>query len=143
MLARAALLALLAALVTLARRASCPPSAPPDRYPATGRHPSGPIPQAHQGRLQRRTEQLELQLAQYNSLLAAAEGVAQVPRVAAAASSPRGSPSSGGRRSAAGASGSPVQVAITALQMRRAVEEAGALREQLSAAQAEAAGARR
>lgn len=89
-----------------------------------------------------------MQLAGYNSLLAAAEGVASVPRVAAMAAStgsPRGRASpSGGRRSAAGAgAGSPVQAAITALQMRRAVEEAGALREQLSAAQAEAAGARR
>lgn len=94
--------------------------------------------QAHQAKLAGRAEQLELQLAQYNSLLVAAEGVAQVPRVVAPGS-PRGSPSSG--RHSAGSS--PVKAAISALQMRRAVEEAEALRGQLQATQTEVASVRR
>lgn len=90
-------------------------------------------------------QQLELQLAQYNTLLAAAEGTAQMPSLAVA--SPGASPSASracsprGRRAAAG--GSPMQAAMAAVQLRRAAEEAAALREQLKAAQVEVASTRR
>ena len=95
--------------------------------------------QAHQVKLERRAEGLALQLAQYTSLLSAAEGVGQLPRLGG------GSPGSAGRRAGGGGGmgGSPVQAAITALQARKAAEEAAALREQLRVAQADVASVRR
>lgn len=90
--------------------------------------------QAATTKLQGRVGQLELQLASYDTLLQAAEGVAVLPRVAG------GSPSSGGRR---GAGGSPIQAAISALQLRKAAKEAEEARQQLAAARADLASLRR
>ena len=93
--------------------------------------------QTQQVKLERRAELLTLQLAQYTSLLSAAEGVGQLPRLGS------GSPGSAGRRAGGSGGGSPVQAAIGALQARKAAEEAAALREQLRMAQADAASTRR
>lgn len=102
--------------------------------------------QAHQEQLQARVQQLELQLAQYNTLLAAVEGTA--PATGTTAVSPcQGSPAAsraGSPRAWRGPGcGSPLQAAVTVLQFRRVAEEAAALREQLRAAQSEVANTRR
>jgi hypothetical protein len=81
-------------------------------------------------KLERRAEGL----ARYTSLLAAAEGVGQLPRLGS------GSP---GRRAGGGGGSSPVQAAISALRARKAAEEAASLREQLRVAQADVASVRR
>lgn len=101
-----------------------------------------PYFQAHQLRLGKRAEQLELQLAEYTSLLTAAEGVHQVPCLGGSLPS---SPSVHGAaaRSPFGRCGSPVRGAIIAVQGRKAVEEASSLRKQLRAAQREAVRLRR
>lgn len=87
--------------------------------------------QAAQAALQKRAEQLELTVAEYNGLLLAAEGGApEAPRASATGGSPA-------RR------GSPVHAATRALQRRRMEEELGELRERLKAAEEEAASVRR
>ncbi|KAL4458347.1 hypothetical protein ABPG75_013212 [Micractinium tetrahymenae] len=97
---------------------------------------------SHQLKLEKRAEQLELQLAEYTTLLSAAEGVEQVPRLGGSLpTSPCGRSTAAGPHF--GRYGSPVRGAITALQGRKAAEEAAALREQLKAAQAEVASVRR
>lgn len=111
-------------------------------------HPDAPLtPQAHQEQLQARVRRLELQLAQYNTLLAAVEGTGATPGSPAATLPGQGSPSVGSasspRARRAPASGSPLQAAVSVLQLRRAAEEAAALREQLKAAQGEVASTRR
>lgn len=104
--------------------------------------PPPPHPQAHQLRLGKRAEHLELQLAEYTSLLAAAEGVDRVPCLGGSLpASPTGRGAAA--RSPPGRYGSPLRGAIAALQGRKAVEEEAALREQLRAAQAEVASVRR
>lgn len=87
-------------------------------------------------------EQLQLQLAEYTSLLTAAEGVDQVPCLGGSLpTSPSGRAAAA--RSNFGRYGSPVRGAVAALQGRKAAEEAAALREQLRAAQTEVASLRR
>lgn len=88
--------------------------------------------QATQAALQKRAEQLELTMAEYNGLLLAAKG--------GGADGPRASTSSGGSPACRG---SPVHAATRALQRRRMEEELGELRERLKAAEEEAANVRR
>ncbi|PRW60115.1 hypothetical protein C2E21_1430 [Chlorella sorokiniana] len=101
---------------------------------------------AHQEQLQARVQQLELQLARYNTLLAAVEGPAQVTGSTAASpsnGSPSASRASSPRARRAPGNNSPLQAAVTVLQFRKVAEEADALREQLKAAQVEVASTRR
>ena len=76
---------------------------------------------AHQRSLAQRVEQLDLQLGEYASLLAAAEAVA--------AEAPPLCPTRAG--------GSPVRQAITSLQLRRAEEQADALQRSLAGVEGE------
>ncbi|KAI3435741.1 hypothetical protein D9Q98_001799 [Chlorella vulgaris] len=95
---------------------------------------------ARQHKLHYRTEQLERQLAQYNTLLAAAEGLSEVPCLGGGA---RSNSRQAGRHPSPAKGALLIRPALAVLQTRKAQEEAAALREQLQTVLAEVASVRR